>query len=709
MTTYLSGKIAPMSGWSVELVGPHGFVHGWVKVGMEVQHKDGSRGVVSRYDPTTQTVHADWHLGPRAGKNGGVGTTKAYHVTQHQPSPDHREAQLVAMLSDKDLVASHAAERGPSVRRGLLRQEAARRNLDLQTGRRTAAPPPAPPKAAFEVKYSPEEIARARNAWRNPGPSSIDHTHPRVRAAVTGALEGVHPRVQKNLTSVRVVDYHVRPDIPGATTDAVYESTNGHHGKGTLTVGHHLVLNPEIEKGVIDAEHSGYLAPTGFKSGLDRTVAHELGHHLLDNMADQDKQNMFRAIFSGPGWSHPAPGPDHGISPAQLVRDNRAEITKRVGSYAATDPAEFIAELWAQYRGGSDSALAQLAGEHIEDNSGLTRADKLKRDADILGEVPAPKAPAAKAAVHDWVHAGATVTHKDGSTGRVTGYVRATQTATVDWHGGKRAGKTGTTKAYHLVKPFSGVNPEGKTSTAGRVVPAKPSGPVHNPNQADPFAAFETNSKPPPAPKIEQVLGDPVTNRRPKLAEEKLVTDHLNGLIARHGVGGYGAPPSVSVRDLNRTQGSNAESAKNGVVARYHRNLHLIEIDHRQLVGPDSVPTGRFRKRGYFSAAGDASSAQHALTHEFGHSLDQHLTPDRRAQMMREVAAAIPGASPKTMDPAAWVQANKEHVINHVSTYASADDRELIAELFAEFEHSRNPSPAARVVGRYLSKSGGAR
>lgn len=254
------------------------------------------------------------------------------------------------------------------------------------------------------------------------------------------ALEGISPRVRKRLTGVRVVDYHPNSDIPGATVDAVYESTNGDKGVGFLTVGQHLVQDPKSEAGVLEAERSGYLSKTGFKTGLDRTVAHELGHHLYQNMTDDQKQRMFRSVFGGPTWEHPAPPAGHGVSPAQLVNQNRAGIINRVGTYAATDPHEFVSELWAQYKGSDNpSALAQLVGEHIEDSMD-----------DYVEPPTKPKVSTATGArKHDWVQPGVQVQHKDGSIGNVVAYEPATQTMHVRWESGKRGGTSGTTKAYH--------------------------------------------------------------------------------------------------------------------------------------------------------------------------------------------------------------------------------------------------------------------
>lgn len=83
--------------WTVELVGPKGYIHGWIKVGADIEHKDSSRGRITAYDPNTQTVHADWHAGPRSKVNGGKGTTKAYHLKRESsgaPNADTKSAEV---------------------------------------------------------------------------------------------------------------------------------------------------------------------------------------------------------------------------------------------------------------------------------------------------------------------------------------------------------------------------------------------------------------------------------------------------------------------------------------------------------------------------------------------------------------------------------------------------------------------------------------
>lgn len=118
--------------------------------------------------------------------------------------------------------------------------------------------------------------------------------------------------------------------------------------------------------------------------------------------------------------------------------------------------------------------------------------------------------------------------------------------------------------------------------------------------------------------------------------------------------------------------------------------------------------------QGWHAAHGNASLLGHAMTHEYAHLRDQELHHDNgeegqqhRAKMFHELSRHIPGASPYTGgDPGRWVRQNREHIINHVGTYASTDDHELVAELYAEHHHADNPSQAARVVGTHLDAGG---
>lgn len=102
--------MTPLQTWTVELVGPKGYVHGWIKVGGEVEHKDSSRGRVTSYDPNTQTVHADWTSGPRKGTER---TTKAYHVKAVDAVSRPAEGPRVPVQEPKSKVAGPT---GPTIK-----------------------------------------------------------------------------------------------------------------------------------------------------------------------------------------------------------------------------------------------------------------------------------------------------------------------------------------------------------------------------------------------------------------------------------------------------------------------------------------------------------------------------------------------------------------------------------------------------------------
>jgi hypothetical protein len=111
---------------------------------------------------------------------------------------------------------------------------------------------------------------------------------------------------------------------------------------------------------------------------------------------------------------------------------------------------------------------------------------------------------------------------------------------------------------------------------------------------------------------------------------------------------------------------------------------------------------------GWFTKSGLSDIAERLIAHEYAHHLEHLLNvedPDRRARMYREIAAEL-GGDGDGSDPTAWVAKNKATIIVKVGTYASKDEGELVAELFAEWWGKReNASPAAQVVGRYFGRA----
>lgn len=161
--------------------------------------------------------------------------------------------------------------------------------------------------------------------------------------------------------------------------------------------------------------------------------------------------------------------------------------------------------------------------------------------------------------------------------------------------------------------------------------------------------------------------------------------------------------PRVSIEDTSGVKGSN--DLATSVAAYYNQNQHKIGVGQRFTVAASqwNVPGG-YEQRGFFSRSGQTSFLQRSITHEYGHSLAMNLGQVKESKMLTEVAHALPGATP--LQPMTsmrqWVKDNKAVIVNKIGTYASADERELAAELYTEFVHAAAPSPAAQVVGKYL-------
>lgn len=159
--------------------------------------------------------------------------------------------------------------------------------------------------------------------------------------------------------------------------------------------------------------------------------------------------------------------------------------------------------------------------------------------------------------------------------------------------------------------------------------------------------------------------------------------------------------PHVTIRSLADAVGGNEIAKKNGVAAQYNPRAHHIEVS------PTTLNKGEYRKDGLFSESGNATFAEHSVHHEYGHALDFELSksdPTKHLAMINEVARALTPRKNlgKYKTGNDWVKASKSVIVNHVGTYASSNDRELVAELWAEHRLAAKPSKAAQIVGKYL-------
>lgn len=584
---YLDGKLGGMD-WQktggaglIDLVGPHGYIHGWIKVGMDVKHKDGSIGKVAKYDPNTQTVHADWHSGPRAGK-AGKATTKAYHVTEHKAAPEVKAPEVVpAKVSSPHLLrasrsgfsierksadaADHSKQRGSLLAMGYrithdshplgddvkarpvakvgvptLKSHPA---LGYKLGGKVAAKGAPEGVTVHKLEGANESHAVFRDGEhigyidkrsgvstvgnsgsahyvKNTGYNAYDLRHTRValgESTLGDAATTVHrsapARTIDKAPSVESAAGGSLGDLSGASDDAL----RAHVGRleGLPSAGPDDRLNLRAAR----AE----LGRRAFAKAGKREVPEASKTHLTPQVKTSSLPKIHIATPT-PQPSRPAgPSAEGELQRLQLRRLGDSDLKS---THDREQGGSFIRQAAAQEakRRGLDLQTGKRTGDlghkaaiyremhgdagvraEIARLSGLSRRSPSERDqlaalqalpktpfgrvnsegktseagrvvtvrpptgpkrpedpfTGIPGAGPTPTPPVrprAKERVHGWVQAGATVVHKDGSTGKVSAYAPATQTTHVDWRTGKRAGTSGTTKAYHIKPVESAVS-----------------------------------------------------------------------------------------------------------------------------------------------------------------------------------------------------------------------------------------------------------
>lgn len=187
------------------------------------------------------------------------------------------------------------------------------------------------------------------------------------------------------------------------------------------------------------------------------------------------------------------------------------------------------------------------------------------------------------------------------------------------------------------------------------------------------------------------------------------IASHLSRHIARV------PPPHVPTVDITSPRYDG--NMKENTLAYHHHGDNRIAVSSRLAMEPEHQSHGKYQDRDWFSESGDASTLDRTMTHEYGHLLDhQRFNSDdngyeggeRRGAMLKELSQHIPGAKPfpggygHGANASHWMSQNREHIVNHVGTYAATNDHELVAELYAQHHHSPSPSEAARAVGRHL-------
>lgn len=486
--------------WVVELVGPKGYVHGWVKVGMEVEHKDGSKGTVTKYDPNTQTAHVDFKSGPRAGKANKV-TTKAYHLKQgaglgpghvdkpepkqpdtsgFKPNATHRysgeRVQVTGKPTPNGFVSiKHASGSDGQVHQDHLKmdpvkpkdeQEFQKFSGDLGVPAKKAAPKSEGQELSDNFASHPEFIAGATDKdldkanrhltnQMKTGTTYDSDTHARVRveqahrakaAAGKKSTIGDDAPMVKNIKGAtderlserrKVLDPKRKagqttppeeneleaikdeqrtrravkrggPIVSGTTTPAEgakFKDTIGKIIKEgptnapplvSLQVG--AVMGMPGMTVIADMNHEGRMRVTnkmnlhsdavtrkhqamernGWFSAAEKgetsahsQLSHEYGHHLDFAMSPSVRYAMLKDVGMALGFKNQElvrHNPSGEFTPAE-----KAVIVNKVGTYAATNNRELVAELYKSSRlAANPSTAAKVVGSYMDDMFGAS-------------------------------------------------------------------------------------------------------------------------------------------------------------------------------------------------------------------------------------------------------------------------------------------------------------------------------------------------
>ena len=137
----------------------------------------------------------------------------------------------------------------------------------------------------------------------------------------------------------------------GIPTGEAYQGLE--NANGTCLNGHiHIHKNFHERLGSEAAGRTSGFKVRGGDDPLETTIAHEMGHAFLTNYdinADQ-RRTIAESMIKSLGLKDPSPGQGWSFNRIDdLIKQNRATISRYVSKYAATNSNEFIAEVWADY------------------------------------------------------------------------------------------------------------------------------------------------------------------------------------------------------------------------------------------------------------------------------------------------------------------------------------------------------------------------
>lgn len=163
--------------------------------------------------------------------------------------------------------------------------------------------------------------------------------------------------------------------------------------------------------------------------------------------------------------------------------------------------------------------------------------------------------------------------------------------------------------------------------------------------------------------------------------------------------------PQMSTQLRTRAQ-IKASEGEDTILGYYEANGNQMTIGTHAMDGSHDHLIKKLGDTGFYTNGAGHNPAAYVIHHEYGHALDHQLSPATRDRMFTELATVMPQVSaynPANDLESDWLAHNKAQVINGVSTYGASNDRELVAELWAESRTSPNPSAAAMIVNKFLS------
>lgn len=206
-------------------------------------------------------------------------------------------------------------------------------------------PQPAEPVAPIV----PKKLDLAQAAWHSgrllqgDGYDALpDEDKSALHMAVVNTLEGLPEKKVAALRAIKVGEMA----LENAGAEYASDTQEIHIRLDSITKGRNLDRNGT----------PGFFSDTGDQRYLQAVINHEMGHHL-DIITDPvQRHKMYEAMIEvDAGW--------HGSDFTQIDEE---WVVDKIGTYAATNRWELIAELYAQFRGnGKQSPLSKVVGEWL--------------------------------------------------------------------------------------------------------------------------------------------------------------------------------------------------------------------------------------------------------------------------------------------------------------------------------------------------------